>query len=75
MADVLWCGWRVIGPGLALQFKKAFPKTFVLYERACKVGEVVTGRMHIVKRHGYRLMTSPSLATAICEPAASKWSA
>jgi O-acetyl-ADP-ribose deacetylase (regulator of RNase III) len=40
----------VMGKGLALQFKKAFPENFVSYERACKAGEVVTGRMHVVKR-------------------------
>lgn len=40
----------VMGKGLALQFKKAFPENFASYERACKAGEVVTGRMHVVKR-------------------------
>src|SRR5450432_3839872 len=40
----------VMGKGLALQFKKAFPETFASYEQACKAGEVVPGRMHIVKR-------------------------
>lgn len=40
----------VMGKGLALQFKKAFPENFAEYERACKVGEVVVGRMHVVER-------------------------
>ncbi|MCE9575084.1 MAG: macro domain-containing protein [Deltaproteobacteria bacterium] len=40
----------VMGKGLALQFKKAFPESFASYERACRAGEVVTGRMHIVER-------------------------
>jgi O-acetyl-ADP-ribose deacetylase (regulator of RNase III) len=40
----------VMGKGLALQFKKAFPHAFVAYQRACKAGEVVPGRMHIVRR-------------------------
>lgn len=40
----------VMGKGLALQFKKAFPDAFVAYERACAAGEVVTGRMHVVRR-------------------------
>src|SRR6185295_9008030 len=40
----------VMGKGLALQFKKAFPESFTSYERACKAGEVVPGRMHIVQR-------------------------
>jgi O-acetyl-ADP-ribose deacetylase (regulator of RNase III) len=40
----------VMGKGLALQFKKAFPACFTAYEGACKAGEVVIGRMHIVTR-------------------------
>jgi len=40
----------VMGKGLALQFKKAFPENFAAYERACRAGEVETGRMHIVQR-------------------------
>lgn len=40
----------VMGKGLALQFKKAFPENFASYERACKSGEVKTGQMHIVRR-------------------------
>lgn len=40
----------VMGKGLALQFKKAFPEAFVDYERACRAGEVVVGRMHTVRR-------------------------
>lgn len=40
----------VMGKGLALQFKKAFPDAFASYERACKDGEVKTGRMHVVHR-------------------------
>jgi O-acetyl-ADP-ribose deacetylase (regulator of RNase III) len=40
----------VMGKGLALQFKKAFPDNFASYERACKAGEVVPGRMHVVHR-------------------------
>ncbi len=40
----------VMGKGLALQFKKAFPEAFTSYEQACKDGEIETGRMHIVRR-------------------------
>jgi O-acetyl-ADP-ribose deacetylase (regulator of RNase III) len=40
----------VMGKGLALQFRKAFPENFASYERACKAGEVKTGQMHIVPR-------------------------
>lgn len=40
----------VMGKGLALQFKKAFPEAFRSYERACKACEVQIGKMHVVKR-------------------------
>jgi O-acetyl-ADP-ribose deacetylase (regulator of RNase III) len=40
----------VMGKGIALQFKKAFPDNFKSYQRACKSGEVVVGRMHVVQR-------------------------
>lgn len=40
----------VMGKGIALQFKKAFPENFASYERACKAGEIVVGRVHIVRR-------------------------
>ncbi len=37
----------VMGKGLALQFKKAFPDNFEAYEAACKRGEVGPGRMFV----------------------------
>jgi O-acetyl-ADP-ribose deacetylase (regulator of RNase III) len=37
----------VMGKGLALQFKHAFPANFKAYEAACRVREVVPGRMFI----------------------------
>lgn len=40
----------VMGKGLALQVRKAFPDVFEAYRQACKAGEVVVGRMHIVQR-------------------------
>ena len=40
----------VMGKGLALQFRKAFPEAFTDYERACAAGEVQVGRMHVVRR-------------------------
>jgi O-acetyl-ADP-ribose deacetylase (regulator of RNase III) len=40
----------VMGKGIALQFKKAYPEMFEEYERACARGEVETGRMHIFDR-------------------------
>lgn len=35
----------IMGRGVALQFKKAFPDNFKFYERACKHGEVHLGTM------------------------------
>jgi O-acetyl-ADP-ribose deacetylase (regulator of RNase III) len=40
-----------MGKGIALQFKQAFPANFKAYEAACKVGEVMPGRM-LIHDHG-----------------------
>ena len=37
----------VMGRGVALQFKKAFPDNFKAYAKACKQGEVEPGRMFV----------------------------
>ena len=37
----------VMGRGVALQFKKAFPDNFKAYAKACKAGEVRPGRMFV----------------------------
>jgi O-acetyl-ADP-ribose deacetylase (regulator of RNase III) len=37
----------VMGKGIALQFKMAYPAMFADYERAAKAGEVVRGRIHV----------------------------
>ncbi|MFD9792530.1 macro domain-containing protein [Streptomyces sp. NPDC059070] len=37
----------VMGKGLALQFKNAYPAMFADYQRACRSGELVLGRMHV----------------------------
>lgn len=37
----------VMGKGIALQFKQAWPAMFKAYRAACKAGEVVPGRMHV----------------------------
>ena len=37
----------VMGRGIALQFKKAFPENFRVYAEACKRGEVRPGRMFV----------------------------
>jgi O-acetyl-ADP-ribose deacetylase (regulator of RNase III) len=37
----------IMGKGIALQFKKAWPAMFKDYAAACKRGEVTLGRMHV----------------------------
>lgn len=37
----------VMGKGIALQFKKAYPANFTAYEKACKAGQIVTGKMFV----------------------------
>lgn len=41
----------VMGKGMALQFKKAFPEMFEEYRKACKAGEVMIGVMHVFRRN------------------------
>lgn len=38
-----------MGRGIALAFKEAFPENFKAYERACKHGEMLPGRMLVFK--------------------------
>ena len=38
----------VMGKGIALQFRLAFPRNYELYRAACKRGDVVPGRMFVV---------------------------
>lgn len=37
----------VMGKGIALQFKHAFPENYVQYRAACKIGEVQLGKMFV----------------------------
>jgi O-acetyl-ADP-ribose deacetylase (regulator of RNase III) len=37
----------VMGKGIALQFKQAYPQMFRAYETACKAGEVQLGKVHV----------------------------
>jgi O-acetyl-ADP-ribose deacetylase (regulator of RNase III) len=39
----------VMGKGIALQFKNAFPNNFKRYRDACKKGELETGKLLVVK--------------------------
>jgi O-acetyl-ADP-ribose deacetylase (regulator of RNase III) len=40
----------VMGKGIALQFKKAYPENYKAYARACKLGEVTLGKMFVYER-------------------------
>jgi O-acetyl-ADP-ribose deacetylase (regulator of RNase III) len=40
----------VMGKGVALMFKEAFPENFRLYEAACKRNELAVGRMFVTER-------------------------
>jgi O-acetyl-ADP-ribose deacetylase (regulator of RNase III) len=42
----------IMGKGIALQFKQAFPEMFRDYEKACKAGQVRLGKMHVYDRGG-----------------------
>ena len=46
----------VMGKGIALMFKEAFPENFAAYEAACKRQEVVTGCMFVTERDGTMAM-------------------
>ena len=46
----------VMGRGIALQFKKAFPENFTAYERACKRNELHQGMMLV---HDLRRLQNP----------------
>lgn len=39
----------VMGKGIALMFKERFPQNMQAYAKACKAGEVVTGRMFVTQ--------------------------
>ena len=50
----------VMGRGIALKFKNAFPENFEEYAQACKRNEVQPGRMFVVK---IDQLTSPRYVT------------
>ena len=41
----------VMGKGLALQFKEAYPVNYKLYHEACKKGEVTVGKMFVTEEN------------------------
>jgi O-acetyl-ADP-ribose deacetylase (regulator of RNase III) len=42
----------VMGKGIALQFKQAFPENFALYAKTCKAGKMQPGRMLVFETGG-----------------------
>ncbi len=42
----------VMGKGIALMFKEAYPENFKIYQAACKANEVQVGRMLVTRRDG-----------------------
>ena len=42
----------IMGKGIALQFKQAYPQMFRAYEHACKVGDVQLGKVHVFDMGG-----------------------
>lgn len=44
----------VMGKGIALQFKERFPINYKLYADACKKGEMVIGKMFVVKENTFQ---------------------
>ncbi len=41
----------IMGKGIALMFKEAFPENFLKYETACKRNEISVGHMFVTERH------------------------
>jgi len=42
----------IMGKGIALQFKQAYPQMFRAYENACKAGDVQLGKVHVFDMGG-----------------------
>jgi len=41
----------VMGKGIALQFKKAYPNNFIAYQKACKKGDIAIGKLFVTKEY------------------------
>jgi O-acetyl-ADP-ribose deacetylase (regulator of RNase III) len=46
----------IMGKGIALQFRKAYPENYETYQRACMVSDVQPGCMFVFDRH---MLTPP----------------
>jgi O-acetyl-ADP-ribose deacetylase (regulator of RNase III) len=51
----------VMGRGVALQFKQAFPENFTAYEAACRRGDVRPGKMFVFHRDSLRTLKNPRI--------------
>ena len=51
----------VMGRGIALQFRKAFPENFKIYEAASKRGEVKPGEMLVFDTHQVTNLATSSI--------------
>ena len=52
----------VMGRGIALQFKRAFPANFEAYFSACKMHEVQPGRMFVFETNFLRTLGTSSIS-------------
>ncbi len=43
----------VMGKGIALQFKKAFPENYKVYKKACEQGELIPGKLLVHDLHSF----------------------
>ena len=50
----------VMGKGLALEFKKRFPKNFQAYQKCCKDGSFVVGKLLVVPENEKAIINFPT---------------
>lgn len=50
----------VMGKGLALEFKKRFPRNFQVYQKCCKDGSFVVGKLLVVPENGKAIINFPT---------------
>lgn len=50
----------VMGAGLALEFKKRYPKMFQSYKRACNKGLLSVGKLMLCDESDYRILLFPT---------------
>lgn len=50
----------VMGKGLALEFKKRFPRNFQVYQKCCKDGSFVVGKLLVVPENEKAIINFPT---------------